>query len=283
MRRTRGFTLLEVLIAAGVLGTVLAAAFGMFTTGNRFVVQGISTNGLLSGALVIEQALTNDVQQMMAPDDVAAMVLDLSGTYLSFFVPDRRTVTPAFASERRSASTTASWCATGTEVRWHLVEAAGGNFHPARNDKIFADVFLRTWRFSTAAPSTPFTSGTSGAPGEVDPTPHPLPPPLRQALGFPPRLDSAGQPGAAASPPTTSSTASAPYLMLDYTLVDPVRKTELKRSLLWDQVDVREKAAYGSLFKLPPGVISVPGRRSITVRVEQTFDPRWETQPEALR
>ena len=309
MRRTRrgtGFTLLEVLISAGILGVVLASTFDLFSAGNRAVVKGISTTGLVSSALVLEQNLMHDLQQMMVPDK-DPVTLDLSGTYLSFFTPDRTTVQPVFKSERKSASTTQTWAVTGAEIRWHLVDAPHGYFHPIRNDKVFSDVWLKTWRWYDAKPGMVLTTGTSQ---EVDLSAHPLTPELRQKLGFPPaKLPPPGRAGSApATPPTTShrptppttsagspkSTSSTPsttsststptstpsvYLMLEYTMVDPERKSELKRSLVWDLVNVRSKQTFGGLYVLPPGIITVRPRREIKKGAEETFDAKWEKQP----
>lgn len=296
LRRSKAFTLLEVLVASAILGTALAAAFEMFSSGNQQVVKGISTTTLIQSALVLEQAVMHDVQRMMVPDKVAPVELDLSGTYVSFYVPQQSSMKSVFRGERGTSSTTSTWCVTGVEVRWHLVEAGKSYFHPTRNDKVFNDLWLKSWRFTSARPGTPSTApapattGTSGTPGspvttglELDRSRHPLTPELRKRLGFPP----AKLPPQGTAPPTGGSTAAtspatspAPYLLLEYTLVDPVRKQELKRSLIWDLVNVRSKATFGGLYVMPDGILTYRPRRRIKVEVEGTFDAKWEKEPE---
>jgi prepilin-type N-terminal cleavage/methylation domain-containing protein len=289
VRKTRGFTLLEVLVAAGILGSVLGAAFGMFSAGNRSAVKGMSSVGLLSSALLLEQNLTHDLQQVMMPTSAPAVVLDLSGTYLSFYVPDRKSMLPVFGSSRKSAATTATWITTGAEVRYHLVNGPDDTFQPTRGEHVFRDVYVKTWRFRTSS-STPPTTGTSA---EVDATPHPLPPELRKRLALPPVKPRAEASSAPASPSTSSSgtttgspsapaaqvaTATATYLLCEYTLVDRERRTELKRSFVVDLVNVRSKATYGALYRLPPGVIAYPARRAVPDDVLPTFEPAWEKE-----
>lgn len=292
-RRGAGFTLVEVLVAAALMGTVMVAAWFMFTAGHSASLRGIAASSLISGANRLEQQLMNDIVQMIPTTN--AVRLDLSGTYVSFQTAKSGAAFSVYPSERTTTATTDTWKIHGEEVRYHLVLDRDGSFHPARNDHVFSDVRLRNWCFRFVS-----SSEESTGPMRLPTTPHPLPGELLGALELPkvsPRGPASIGPGPATTgpaatlgpggsfdimglPPMRVTTA---YLVLDYTLVDAERRGELKRSLLWDLDNLRALGTYASVFAMPPDMIALARPRPIPAKIEKIFDPDWELDPDVAR
>jgi hypothetical protein len=265
MVRTAGFTLLA------------------FSNGNTAAVRGMARCNILKSASELEQYILNDVQQIVPTDPTTAVVVDLSGTYLSMYGPQG--LEPVDPSVRTTPATTSSWDIRAAEVRYHLVRGPGGLFQPCRNRHPIPGIYVKSWQFQVVSSVTTGIYTTNVA----QLTPHPLPPDVLAEMGLlapvPPESTASTAATTASTDPmeattgadsSTGAAASGGYLFFRYHLVDPERREELRRALVLDLMNVRMKATYGSLFKLPPQMIVLRPRVKLPEDVTKTLDPRWE-------
>jgi len=297
-----GFTLVEVLVSAALLGIVMGASYLMFTSGHSAALRGISSCEILSEANQFEQRLGHDLMRMVVTSSSPELIVGLSGTYLSFMVPRMDRYRSVFAKGLNSPITTSSWTVYAEEVRYHLVRDPQFGFHPARNEHVMGAVRLCRWRFRLLTEAGQPTRPTSG-PTIIDG--QELPEDLGRELELFPNLDgdqrersptptavteqeNARPPSSSPSIPVTTKgtpdstpTTSAPYLLCEYVLIDSTRRTTQPRAVVFDLDTARIKSAYSGTFKTPPGMVIVPKRKPLPRDVRRTFDPTWDNDKEA--
>lgn len=137
----RGFTLVEALIAVSLALVVLSVVIAMFVSGSKLFGRSITAARGPEAALIVMDRLADDlVQAIQAPGDPRppAAVAE-GGTRLCFYVPAVDHLTP------NTVIAQPAW--------WHLVEAGGGTYHPARNGTALWDVLISSWQFELIEPS----------------------------------------------------------------------------------------------------------------------------------
>ena len=136
MRRTRGFTLLEILMVVVLAAILVGAAWELFNVTYKRVARTQSAANALQKALIVLERFGRDVEEMGHPPvvDRAPMRISTDGTALSFYVPvrpiDVTTVTVAYQP-----------------VVWGLKPVTRGLYTVQRDGRSLAGIRVTTWTF----------------------------------------------------------------------------------------------------------------------------------------
>lgn len=167
-RRTLGaFTLLEVLISAGLMAVVLGAAYLVLSSAMATAFKGMAQSGVLSGVSVFTDELFHDLEQMVVMQrrpGRRALRIAQDRRRLAFLIPRRDLLVdilgnapvpePGKVTVEATARTTDDFTVYASPVLYHPLPRAGGLFAPARDGVAVGACLLSTWSFSLTTPTS---------------------------------------------------------------------------------------------------------------------------------
>lgn len=141
MRRRRGYTLVEIALAVGLVSVLLYGLVALLTSGSRLFSRGVGAARGPEWALIIMGEIERDLMQcLQLPGDPRPPLNIHDDGSLSFYMADDQSDLTQLAI-------------TAAPVRWHLVPAEEtGRFYPARNDKVFRTMTVKGWDFRLLEP-----------------------------------------------------------------------------------------------------------------------------------
>ena len=142
--RRRGYTLVEIAVAVGVVSLLLYALISLLVSGSRLFSGGIGATRGPEGALIVMDEIERDlIQSLQLPGDPRPPVSVGDGHELGLYVP-------------RETDDLRALAVIGVPVRWHLVPVHGagkeGPYHPARNERVLRSVVVDGWDFTLLPP-----------------------------------------------------------------------------------------------------------------------------------
>ena len=167
MRRGGGFTLLEVLISAGVMTVVLGAAYLVLSSAMGTAFKGMAYSGVLTGVSDFTDHLFHDLEQMVALQKRPgrrAVRISQDGKRLAFLVPRRDLLVdvlgdalvppPGTVIVEPSKRTTDDFTVYASPVLYRPAPRPVGLFSPARDDVAIGSCLLSQWSFALTTPTT---------------------------------------------------------------------------------------------------------------------------------
>lgn len=137
---SRGFTLVEVLVATALAMVLVGLLLDLFLSGARLMGMGIEAARGPEAAILLMDRFEEDIAQVLqAPGDPRPpMQVDRPGTRLTFYRASGRRSTPAVA--------------VGEPASWGLKRRPDGLVHPVKDGRVLAGILLAGWQLQVLEP-----------------------------------------------------------------------------------------------------------------------------------